>query len=200
MTTLAWPTLSRLPSAQTWTLIANTQVHVSPISGVAQTQRLGGALWATTITYANVLEADAALLQALLVSLEGKAGRVNVPCFGQRRPRGTISGSPLVKGAVLAGATQISIDNVTPGQTLLANDLIGIGGRIYMCKSAVTADGSGTMAVTVGPATRAAIADNAAVTLIGPTTKMMLVDDRQSWEFAPGRVRTLTLDLIEALP
>jgi hypothetical protein len=195
----AWPTLSRDPSLQTWSLTANTQAHVSPFDGSVQTQGLPGAKWVTTITYANLMASDAAKMAAFLAALGGRAGRITVGNFGQPRPRGTWSGAPLVAGAPAAGATSITTDGWTPSSQLLAGDFFGLGSRLYQVSADATADGSGIMTVTFAPGLRAAVLDNSAVTLVNPTTTMMLVDDSQGWQYAPGGARTFVVDLVEWL-
>lgn len=195
----AWPVLSRTPSRQSWSMAANTQVHVSPFDGSVQTQGLPGAKWITTVEYDNLLPADAAKLSAFLIGLGGRAGRALVSNFGQPRPRGSWSGTPLVAGTPAAGATSITVDGWAPGAKLLAGDFFGVGARLYQTAADATADGSGIMTLTFAPGLRAALLDNAAVTLVNPTTTMMLVDDLQGWQYAPGSVRSFVLDFVEVL-
>lgn len=195
----AWPTLTRKPSRQSWSMAANTQVHVSPFDGSTQTQGLPGAKWITSVEYDSLLPADAAKLSAFLIGLGGRAGRVLVPNFGQPRPRGSWSGTPLVAGTPASGATSITVDGWTPGSQLLAGDFFGVGGRIYQAAADATADGGGIMTLTCAPGLRAALLDNSALTLVNPTTTMMLVDDLQGWQYAAGTVRSFVIDLIEVL-
>lgn len=198
MSVLTWPTLSRGPTRQQWNLTASTQVAASALNGATQTQVMPGALWSTTVEY-SLLGADAKRFEAFLLSLQGRAGRVSVGNFGAVRPRGTVSGSPLVNGAALSGASTLAIDGVSAGVTLLAGDYFGVGNRLHMATVDATANGSGQMTVSFVPPLRAAVADNAAVTLVRPTTTMMLLDDRQGWLYAAGGLRTYVVDLIEAI-
>lgn len=195
----AWPTLSRQPSRQSWSMAANTQTHVSPFDGSTQTQGLPGSKWITTIEYDNLLPADAGKLAAFLIGLNGRAGRALVPNFGQPRPRGSWGGTPLVNGTPASGVTSITVDGWTAGSQLLAGDYFGVGGRLYQVPADATADGSGIMTLTLTPGLRAALLDNSALTLVRPTTTMMLVDDLQGWQYAPGKVRSFVLDFVEVL-
>lgn len=199
MPTLTWPVLSAAPIRQQWSLIASTQVATSPLNGAAQTQALPGMLWSTTIEYA--LRGDnARRFEAFLLSLQGRAGRVAIGNFGAPRPRGAAAGTPLVNGfPYLAGSTTIGTDGWTPGTTLLAGDYFGLGGRLHMQTEDATANGSGQMTLTFVPPLFASPADNAPLTLVRPTTTMMLLDDRQGWLYAAGGVRSYVVDLIEAI-
>jgi hypothetical protein len=199
MTTLSWPTLSRDPMMQRWNLIASTQVATSPLNGATQTQALPGMLWATTLEY-SLLGDDARKMEAFLLSMQGRAGRVFVGNFGQYKPRGTAAGTPLVNGfPYLAGATSIGTDGWTPGVTMLAGDYFGVANRLHMVTVDATANGSGQMTLQFVPPLLATLADNAAITIERPTTTMMLLDDRQGWSYAPGVVRSYVVDLIEAI-
>lgn len=198
----AWPTLAtrRLPSRQSWSLVAATQVHASPFNGAVQTQVLSAAVWATTIQYDNLGAADAAILQAFLAGLQGRAGRVTAGNFAQPRIRGTATGAPTIK--VLGGGqtgNALTVDGMTPGTTLLAGDLFGVEDRLYMLSASVTANGSGQATLAFAPKLRVSPAANAPLTLSSPTTTMMLVDDRQGWDYAPGGRRSYVIDLIEVL-
>lgn len=195
----AWPTLTRYPSSQTWSLGANTQTHVSPFDGSVQTQGLPGAKWLTTITYSNLMPADAAKMAAFLASLGGRAGRITVGNFGEPRPRGVWTGTPLVAGTPAAGATSMTVDGWGAGSQLLAGDFFGVASRLYQVAANATADGSGVMTLTFAPGLRAALLDNAPITLESPTTTMMLIDDVQGWQYAPGAARSFVVDMVEVL-
>lgn len=196
----AWPTLSLTPSRQSWSLMSNTQVHVSPFDGTVQTQPIPGAKWSTTVEYNSLMAADAMKLQAFLASLGGRAGRVLVGNFGQPYPRGAFGGTPLVNGTpYLAGTSSIGTDGWTPGATMLAGDFFGLEGRLYQLNATATANGSGQMTITFSPPLRVTPLDNAPLTLVSPTTTMMLVDDMQGWTYGPGSRRGFAIDLVEVL-
>lgn len=198
----AWPTLAtrRLPSRQSWSLVAATQVHTSPFNGAVQTQVLSAAVWATTIQYDNLDRADAAILQAFIASLQGRAGRITVGNLAQPRLRGNATPIPTIKvnGAGQSGNT-LTLDGVTPGTYFAAGDFVGLESRLYMVTADVTANGVGLLTMNISPALRATPAVLSPLTIVSPTTTMMLVDDRQGWDYAPGGRRSYTIDLIEVL-
>lgn len=198
MTTLTWPTLTRsAPRVLDWSLVPNTQSFSSPLSGAVQTVEMPGARWKASFMMENLTEADAALLQAFLVTLRGRAGRFYLYNFARSAPRGTASGTPLVKGAAQTGNTLI-IDGCAVGATLLAGDYFNVNGELKMVVAAATANGVGEMTLTFEPPLRSSPADNAAVTLTQPTATFMLANDELKWNTQPGKFSTFPLDCIEA--
>ncbi len=198
MTTLTWPTLTRsAPRVLDWSLVPNTQSFGSPLSGAVQTVEMPGARWKASFMMENLTEADAALLQAFLVTLRGRAGRFYLFNFARSAPRGTASGTPLVKGAAQTGNTLI-IDGCAVGATLLAGDYFAVNGELKMVVANATANGAGEMTLTFEPPLRASPADNAAVTLDKPTATFMLANDELKWNTQPGKFSSFPIDCIEA--
>lgn len=199
----AWPTLitRRTPSRQTWQLVAATQVHESTFNGATQTQALSAAVWATSISYDNLSAADAAIMQAFLAGLQGRAGRVTVGNLAAPRIRGTAVAVPTIKirGSGQTGAA-VNIDGINPGTGVKAGDLFGLESRLYMFTADGTADGLGQInGIAISPPLRSSPAANAPLTMTSPTTTMRLMDDRQGWDYAPGSRRSFTVDLVEVL-
>lgn len=198
MTTLSFPSLSRaIPRSMDWALRANTQSFQSPLSGSMQTVELPGARWAASFMLENLDEADAALLQAFLAKLRGRAGRFTLHNLARPQPRGTLTGTPLVKGASQTGTT-LAIDACTVGATLLAGDFFAVNGELKMVVADATADGAGEMSLTFEPPLRSSPADNDALTLSSPTATFMLAGDEMKWNTQPGKFSTFAVDAIEA--
>ncbi len=197
MTTLAWPTLSRTaPLTVDWSLVPNTITFESPLSGSVQTVEFPGARWRVSFSMDNLQEADSALLQAMLVRLRGRAGRLALHNFARPTPRGTIAGTPLVMGAAQTGGTLI-IDGCTVGSTLKAGDFIGVNGELKMVVADATANGSGQMTLTIEPPLRSSPADNAAITTTQPTATFMLAQDETKWTARPGVLTSFPLEFVE---
>lgn len=198
MTTLTWPTLSRdAPRVLDWALVPNTQSFSSPLSGAVQTVEMPGARWKASFLMENLTEADSALLQAFFVKLRGRAGRFYLHNFARPAPRGTVAGTPLVKGAAQTGTTLI-IDGCTVGSTLLAGDFIGVNDELKMVVADATANGSGEMTLTIEPPLRSSPADNAAITISRPTAVFRLANDETKWSTSPGLVSSFPIDCVEA--
>ena len=186
--TIAFPALSRADAGSlAWFLQANTQIFESPLDKTVQTLELPGARWGFSCTWANLLEADAALLQAFLVRLRGRSGRFTAHNWARPRPRGTCTlYSVTVAVDAALGDTNASLAGCGASGTLLAGDFIGINGELKMVVAAAVADGSGAMSVTFEPPLRAGVAAGAAVTLDKPTAVFMLDEDRTSWTTGAG--------------
>jgi len=198
MTTLTWPTLTRsAPRVLDFSLLPNTQSFSSPLSNAVQTVEMPGARWQMSFVMENLTEVDAAAMQAFLVKLRGRAGRFYLYNFARSTPRGSISGTPLVKGASQTGGTLV-IDGCTVGSTLLAGDFIGVNGELKMVVADATADGAGEMNLTIEPPLRSSPADNAAITTDRPTATFMLSGDELKWNTQPGKFSSFPIDCIEA--
>jgi len=78
------------------------------------------------------------------------------------------SGTPLVNGALSAGDTSVAIDGMTGTDGLVVGDVLTFAGhaQTYTVKTAGTTS-AGAQTVTVAPAIKASVADNAAVTVKG---------------------------------
>lgn len=189
MTTYAFPTLTRrAPLQMEWTLQANTQAFTSPLSRAVQTYELPGARWRVSLPYYNLRDPDAALLQAFLVSLRGRANRFTVHPMARPRPRGVATGAPMVAGAGQSGST-LATDGWTPNVIgiLKAGDFIGVNGELKMIVADVSSNGIGQATLTFEPPLRASPADNALITTSQPTATFMLDEDASSWTTrAPG--------------
>ena len=177
MTTIAWPTLARTaPGEAEWRLKSNTIAFPSPLSGATQTGEFPGARWEVDFTMKDLNEDDSGELGAFGAKLRGRAGRFTLHNFARPTPRGTIAGTPLVKGAGQSGNT-LGIDGCTPGTTLLPGDFIGVGNELKMVVEPATADGLGEMALIIEPPWRASPADNAVIVTNKPTATFRLSDD-----------------------
>jgi hypothetical protein len=177
MTAIAWPTLTRsAPEEFSLTLESNTQVSTSPLSKSVQTVEMPGARWKVSFTLRNLQEEDTSLLQGVGARLRGRAGRLEIYNFARPVPRGTASGTPLVKGASQTG-TSLIIDGMAVGGTLLIGDYFSVNGELKIVVANASANGAGEMTVTFEPPLRASPADNAPVTLNKPTATFMLDED-----------------------
>jgi hypothetical protein len=197
MTAIAWPTLTRTaPREVEWRLKSNTVAFQSPLSGAMQTVEFPGARWEVGFVLENLQEPDTALLRAFLARLRGRAGRFTLHNFARYTPRGSIAGTPLVKGAAQTG-TSLLIDGCTVGTTLLAGDFIGVNGELKMVVADATADGSGEMTLTLEPPLRSSPADNAVITTAQPTATFMLTEDAFSVLTRPGLFSTVAINAVE---
>lgn len=198
MTILTWPVLTRAaPRLVRWGLTSNTMSFSSPLSGAMQTVEMPGARWRCSFVMENLAEADAALLQALLVQLRGQANRLLLHNFARPTPRGTATGTPLVNGASQTGVSLIT-DGWTAGITALrTGDFFGVNGELKMVTADAVADGSGNATISFEPPLRSSPADNAAITTTKPLAIFMLSSPDSGWDTQPYRISNVPLDLIE---
>ena len=202
MTTIAFPTLSRrTPGAVEFGLKANTQVFTSPLNGSVQTLALPGARWTAAFTWANLAEADAALLQAFLAQLRGQANFCALYPYHRSVPRGSIALSGVtLNGAVAQFASTANLANCGASKTLQAGDYFAVAGELKIATAAATADGSGNMTgVTFEPPVRASAgwSNGAGVTTNKPTATFMLSDPHARWATRVGTGTDIAFDLVE---
>lgn len=108
------------------------------------------------------------------------------------------TGEPVTRTAVGQLGNTVTIGAPT-GRTLLAGDLIGIGGQLVRVMANATADAGGNLAVEFAPRARQAIPIGAAVTWNAPTANFILKPGSQvvptSW--TPDVIDGATIELIE---
>lgn len=200
MTDIAFPTLTRSgPPELTFGIVWNTQAFEAPETGSIQTVENPGSRWRAQMEFPNLEEADATLLQAWLMKLRGRANRALIHNFARPNVRGTMTGTPLVNGASQTGSSLV-IDGGGVSKTLLAGDFIGVNGKLKMVVADVTTDGSGNAMVTFEPPIPSgqSPADNASITLIKPTCRMILESDAVEWLTRAPILSDIPLSFIEA--
>lgn len=199
MTTIAFPSLTRVPGGVDIGIQANTQVSTSDLSGVIETRELPGARWFMRFRFDSLDDADARKLQVLISQLRGQANRVRVPVWTKQTPLGSWAGVPLVKGGGQTGAT-INLDGFTPFATVRAGDLFNLGatGELKMVTADGTADSGGELLVTFEPPIRSAPADNTAISTTPVVPLMVARSPILEWHSDPGVFSDFSFDLIEA--
>lgn len=201
MSDVAFPDIEVVQSIR-WRVIAPAQEFRSPFDGSIQTGDTQGPRWGASLQLIPMFESDAVELQAFAVKLRGKVNRALIHNFGRPAPRGTISTSGVtVDGAVSAGATQLSLQGCGNATTLLTGDFLGIDGQLLMVVDGpYTATAGGDMAdVLFEHPLRAAVADNAAVTLTAPTCRMVLLSPELDWLVSAPVVTEMGMEFEESL-
>lgn len=199
MTTLTFPTLSRLPDAFDFGLVSNTITFKSPLSGATQTIEFPSPRWHFGFTMQHLEEADAALLQAFLVQLRGQAGRFYMYNMARSAPRGSNLGTPIVAGAAQTGTT-LTTSGWTVSQTgvLKIGDFFKIGNELKMVVSAdVNSDSGGLATITFEPPIRSSPTDATAVATTAPTAIFKLTEDVNTWNTVSPLWTTFTISGIE---
>lgn len=197
MSAISLPTGFR-PDSVSLVLQANQRMHSSPFGGSDQVVDMLNDRWAMSLTLPMRLQADAAALEAWLASMRGMVNTSALWHFARPAPRGTMRGSPTLNGAHSAGAASIAITGGTAGGTLLAGDMLGLGGLLLMVAADVTLNGSGAGTVTLANRLRAAQSHGAAITWNKPTASFRL-QRSSSVRYSGVVAEQLSLDFIEAI-
>jgi len=178
---LTFPT--NLPASADWQLVSNTSKTTSPHDGTVQTSELPGARWHVGLSFPRQTPAEGRSLLAFLTMLRGEAGRFYLYDHTQTTPAGTITGAPVVSGVAQIGTT---INTVGWTGTLLAGDMIGIGGELKMVTVDAIGAGVTPVAITFEPPLRNSPANGSAIVTNKPTAIFKLTGDNMAaWKVAP---------------
>lgn len=170
MSTIAWPTGIYPRSFAMW-LKSVQRVHASPTGGSEQAVDLLNDRWMVSMEIPADLHATNTALEAFINALRGQTNTCNLYHFGRPAVRGTMTSATC--GAASQGASSVTL-TVTGTKTLLAGDMIGIGGQLLQV--AADASGTTTVAVTLVNRLRSAITAGAAVTFAAPTATFRLIN------------------------
>lgn len=201
MAPLTFPTLTRSPGSFEFGIVSNTTAFTSPLSQSVQTIEMPGARWRFSFALNDLAEADSALVQGFLAQLRGQAGRFYLHNLARPTPRGSATGTPLVKGASQTG-TSIATDGWTPSQAgiLKVGDFFKIGDELKMVVGAdVASDSGGNATIVFEPPIRSSPADNSAIATGSPTAIFKLPGDDNGWATGTGRHTSFNLQGIEVI-
>jgi hypothetical protein len=152
------------------------RVAASQFGGAEQARDLLNDRWIMEATLPESRHDSGAWREAFIANFRGQTNWVALWHFVRPAPRGTMRGSPTLSGAHSQGAASLSITGGTAGGTLLAGDMLGVGGLLLMVAADVTLNGSGAGTVTLVNRLRAAQSGGAAVTWDKPTALFRLLD------------------------
>jgi hypothetical protein len=180
-----------------------SRVFQSPLSGYVQSTEIPGQSWFASLTFNNLTDADQRVLAAFILSLRGSAGRFYLPDHALITPRGTLGGTPVVKGASQTGRT-LAIDGATINITnwLRTGDYFHFdtpaGGReLKMLTADASSNGTGDVTLNFESAIRASPADNAPIVTASPSCIMMLPPDFVArWSNSPRNATTSFSDIV----
>jgi hypothetical protein len=181
---------------QTWIQQRN-DVEFRSVFG-AQAQEASGPLWSTSIT--SSLK-RLPLWQAMQLQLRGKTNQIAMWNMGRPQPLGTMRGV-MTMAAAAQGATALVVTATgQAAKTLLIGDFLGFGAgltqQVVMVVADATANGSGVITLATEPALRNAFAAGAGVTWYRPCALFRRTESKSQWEYEPGVVKAMTLDLLE---
>ena len=168
----------------------------SPFGGSEQVIDLLNDRWLISLSLPNRKFADAAVIEAFIASLRGMTNTVALYHWVRKVPRGTMRGAPTV-AAASAGAGSLTI-TTTVGATLLAGDMIGVGGLLLQVATDAAANGAGVMVVPIVNRLRTAVAGGTAVVWDKPTAPFRLASP-SAIQYIPGYAPEVSFDFVEAI-
>lgn len=155
--------------------MTNQRMAASPFGGSEQVTDLLNDHWRMTVALPDSPHLWGAWREAFIASFRGQVNWVALHHFVRPQPIGTMRGAPTLSGAHAQGVAALSITGGTPGGTLLAGDLLGVGGLLCMVQTNTTLDGAGAGSVAIVNRLRAAQSDGAVVTWDRPTALFRLL-------------------------
>lgn len=194
---------TRVPARIDFRREVNIGEAESQFSFVPQNYIWNADRWLATLTWGEMVLADADDVEAFIVAMNGREGSVLVGDPMRPAPRGTWAGqSPLVNGASQTGKT-LAIDGMTAASTGKAGDWFQLGSgstaRIYKLTAPFTANGSGQVTIDFWPRLRVSPADNAPLTLASAKGLFKLANNIDGWTVGPDRDSGISLELVEDL-
>lgn len=189
-----WPGIIR-PRSCRMVLSTNQIVNESANGSDEQVIDRLNDRWLCSLTLPMRKHANAAAVEAFLASFRGQVNWVDLWHFVRPMPRGTMRGAPTLAAAAAQGAASLSIQTAA-GATLLAGDMVGCGGLLFMAAADATADGAGVLVLSLVNRARTALALGAAVTWNKPTAPFRLAS-HSGVNYIPGRADEVSLELRE---
>lgn len=163
------------PSTATFTQNTAQRVSAAPFGGSEQAIDLMNDRWTCNCEIAIKSAAKAASLEAFVGAMRGQTNVVALYHFARPVPNGTVRGTLTLNAAAAQGASSIVVTGCSPATgTLLAGDLLGVGGLLLMVASDCTAV-AGVITVPITNPLRAGQSSGAAVTWNQPTALFRLL-------------------------
>jgi len=130
--------------------------------------------------------------------MRGQTNVVGLHHFARKQPRGTLRGTLLINTAAAQGASSIVIKGGSPATgTLLAGDMIGVGGLLLMVTSDAVAS-AGVITVPIINRLRVAQLVDSPVTWDKPTAPFRLLNT-SGVQYVPGLANPITFDFGEKI-
>lgn len=172
------------------------RVFASSFGGSEQVVDLQNDRWLVSLSLPNRLHADAARVEAFIAALRGMANTVALYHWVRKQPRGSMRGAPTAQ-AQGAGSGTLPI-NTVPGATLLAGDMIGVGGLLLQIAEDATANGAGVLAAPLVNRLRIPVAAGSSVFWDRPVAPFRL-SSTSAVQYIPGYSPEVSFDFVEAI-
>lgn len=193
MALITLPTIFE-PAACTLTLYNTQRINASPFGGSEQALDLLNDRWMMSVELPPNSLATSAQLDAYIAAMRGQVNTVEAWNFSRPAPRGTIAGAKTLSAAAAQGASSISI---TATGTVLAGDMLGVGGLLLMAASDATSV-AGVITVPIVNRLRTALSSGAAVVTDKPTAVFRLLSYNAP-QYRRGYAQPTSFDFGEAI-
>lgn len=174
------------------TMNTSQRVNASGFGGSEQVVDLLNDRWLMSLELIDNSYANSQAIEAFINALRGQVNTVNLYHFARPAVAGTIAGAKTLSASAAQGASSISI---TATGTLLAGDMIGVGGLLLMVASDCTSS-AGVITAPLVNRLRTALSSGAAVTTTQPTAEFRLLAS-SGVQYLGGNVSGATLDFGE---
>lgn len=187
-----------VPSAFSPIQSVNQRVVAAPFGGSEQAIDMLNDRWLFSVELSANTVADGAWLEAFIGSLRGQTNTTPLYHFVRKVPRGTVRGALTLNANAAQGASSIVVTGCSPANgTLLAGDMLGVGGLLLMVASDCTAV-SGVITVPITSRLRITQSSGASVAWDRPTAPFRLLSTNGA-SYTPGQVGAVSFDFGEAI-
>lgn len=186
------------PSSCALTPFMSQRVSAAPFGGSEQPVDLLNDRWLMSCELPNSLTNSGAWIEAFIGSMRGQVNTVALHHFARPYPVGTVRGTLTLNASVAQGANSIAVTGCSPSNgTLLAGDMLGVGGLLLMVASDCTAV-AGVITVPVTNRIRTALSSGASVTWAKPTAMFRLLSNN-AVSYTPAVAGAVSFDFGEAI-
>lgn len=199
MTTVALPSVFRVTQFS-MPMTANVRSNSSQYGGSEQVIDFLNDRWKIKLEVGVSQMAIGAVVEAFIASLRNGVNTVNLYHYARPTPRGTMRGILTMSAGAAIGAASIVVTGGVgqAGTTLLAGDLLGVGGLLLMVQDDATANGSGVITVNLVNRLRVAQSSGASVTWNQPSAAFR-VTGNPAVLYVGTRIESVAFDFVEAV-
>lgn len=174
------------------------RVSAAPFGGAEQAVDLLNDRWVMFCELPLDLIGNGAWVEAFVGALRGQTNVTPLHHFARPAPRGTVRGTLTLNAAAAQGAASIVVTGCNPATgTLLAGDMLGVGGLLLMVASNCTAAG-GVITVPITNRLRLAQSAGAGVTWDKPSALFRLLSN-SGVNYVGALADAVTFDFGEAI-
>jgi len=179
--------------------ISNTAINESPVNRSTETLELSGARLEGYLSWENLSEDEERRLLSWVASLRGAAGRFECPHYRYLKPRGNVSGAPIIGANNQYGAA-VSVSGLVPNSTsFLEGDWISINSELKLVTANCQANGLGQAQLIFEPPLRKVVNQGMPIVYQSAKGVFRLLDDKQG-KVAQRRdkLSKLKIEIVEA--